>query len=158
MSAGVHFVHDSSGKCIFLGSNAHFAPETIRIFTEKTIFLIRSGLFDFITHPDMAASSIDCWTPEVKELFLEVIRASSDCGIPLEINALGMQKPEIRYPGETRHPYPWRPFWELAAEASVPCVIGSDAVGNLPDLFEFADELGIPCINARIAEKITWKR
>lgn len=160
LAAGVHFVHDAAGKCIFAGSNGHHSVETVRLFTEKTVFLIRSGLFDFITHPDMVAGSIDRWTPEVKSLFSEVIRASAECGVPLEINAYGMRKAEIRYPEEIRHPYPWLPVWQLAAEASIPCVIGSDAhcpddvYGNLSDLFSFAEKLGISCINNRIAEKI----
>lgn len=164
LAAGVHFVHDAAGKCIFAGANAHHSAETVRMFTGKTVHLIRSGLFDFITHPDMVAGSIDRWTPEIKELFSEVIRASSECAVPLEINAYGMRKAEIRYPEETRHPYPWLPVWQLAAEAAIPCVIGSDAhrpadvCGNMPDLFSFAGKLGIPCVNAAVAEKIIQRR
>ena len=164
LAVGVHFVHDRNGKCIFAGANAHHSAETVRMFTDKTVHLIRSGLFDFITHPDMVAGSIDRWTPEIKELFSEVIRASSECGVPLEINAYGMRKAEIRYPEETRHPYPWLPFWQLAAEAGIPCVIGSDAhrpddvSGNMPDLFSFAEKLGIPCVNAAVAETIIHRR
>lgn len=162
--AGAHFVHDAQGKCIFAGSNAHHSLETVRLFTEKTVNLIRSGIFDFITHPDMVAGSLDHWTEEVKELFSEVIRASLEYSVPLEINAYGMRKPLIQYPEETRHPYPWRPVWELASGSGIPCVIGSDAhhpeevVGNMPDLFAFAEELNIPCINASVAEKIIQRR
>ena len=162
--AGVHFAHDAAGKCIFAGANAHHNPEIVRLFTEKTVFLIRSGLFDFITHPDMVAGSIDRWTPEIRELFSQVIRASDECGVPLELNAYGLRKAEIHYPETIRHPYPWRPVWELAAEIGIPCVIGSDAhrpddvFGNMSDLFAFAEELGIPCINAQVAKKIIHRK
>ena len=112
----------------------------------------------------MVAGSIDRWIPEIEELFAPVIRASAECGVPLELNAYGMRKAEIDYPAETRHPYPWRPVWELAAAAGISCVVGSDAhhpndvFGNMPDLFAFADELGIPCINAQVAAKIIQRK
>lgn len=164
LAGGVHFVHDRNGQCIWAGAGAHHPLEIIRLFTEKTVFLMESGLVEFITHPDMVAGSIDRWTPEVKALFREVAQAASSLNIPLEINAYGFRKAELVYPEGSRHPYPWRPFWELAAEFDVPCVIGSDAhapadvFGNLPEVYAFAKELGLRCVNSETALKIMQKR
>ncbi|MFA6930072.1 MAG: histidinol-phosphatase [Lentisphaeria bacterium] len=164
LSGGVHFVHDKDGQCIWAGAGAHHPLEVIRLFTEKTIFLMESGLVEFITHPDMVAGSIDRWTPEVKTLFREVVQAASSLNIPLEVNAYGFRKAELSYPEGIRHPYPWQPFWELAAEFDVPCVIGSDAhapaevSSNLPEVYAFTEELGLRCVNAKTALKIIQKR
>ncbi len=100
----------------------------------------------------------------MKALFREVAQASSSLNIPLEVNAYGFRKAELAYPEGNRHPYPWRPFWELAAEFDVPCVIGSDAhapadvFGNLPEVYAFAEELGLRCVNRETALKIMQKR
>ena len=158
--AAVHFVHDDSGTPIFVGVNSHHSLKTLQLFIEKSVFLIRSGLFDFINHPDMVGASIDRWTPEVKALFSEIIQTAEECKFPLEINAYGLRKPEVAYPDGTRHPYPWLRFWETAADHDISCVIGSDAHrpedvrGNMPEVFAIADRLGIECVNARVAQSI----
>ena len=164
LSGGVHFVHDGNGQCIWAGAGAHHPLEVIRLFTEKTILLMESGLVEFITHPDMVAGSIDRWTPEVKALFRDVVTAASSLDIPLEINTYGLRKPELNYPEGSRHPYPWAPFWELAAEYDAPCVIGSDAhnpadiSGKLPEGYAFAEKLGLRCVNHETVLKIKQKR
>lgn len=161
---GVHFVRDASGKYVFPGCNAHVGMEIVHKFIDKTLFLLKSGIFEFMAHPDMIGASIDRWTPEVEALFSQVIQTSLDCKMPLEINAYGLRKPMYDYLDGRRHLYPWRPFWELAAKAGIPCVISSDAhkpedvCGNMPEVFSLAKELGIPCINAAIAENIIKRR
>ena len=138
--------------------------EIVHKFIDKALFLLKSGIFEFMAHPDMIGASIDRWTPEIADLFSQVIQTSIDYKMPLEINAYGLRKPMYDYPDGRRHLYPWRPFWQLAAKAGIPCVISSDAhkpvdvCGNMPDVFAIAQELGIPCINASIAENIIQRR
>ncbi|MBO4512774.1 MAG: histidinol-phosphatase [Victivallales bacterium] len=164
MITGVHYVRDASGNAVFASHSSLASMEIIHKFIDKTLFLLKSGIFEFMAHPDMVAVSIDRWKPEIEELFSKVIQTSIDCKMPLEINAYGLRKPMYDYPEGRRHPYPWRPFWELAAKSGIPCVISSDAhkpvdvCGNMPDVFSFANELGIPCINAAIAERIIQRR
>ena len=160
LATGVHFAHGPDGKPIVAGVNAHHSLDTLRLFIDKTVFLIQSGIFDFIAHPDMVAGSLDRWTPETKELFSKVIEASAASAVPLEINCYGLRKRTVEYADGIRHQYPWLPFWKLAAEYGIPCVIGSDAhrpedvCGNLPEVLAFAEKLGIPCINQQLAQKI----
>ena len=165
LAAGAHFVHDASGNCIYAGANAHHKEEIVDLFAEKTVFLMKSGLFDFITHPDMVAGSIDQWNAAVEKSFRKIAECSAETGVALEINAYGLRKKEITYPdGTVRHPYPYEPFWKLFAGYGIPAAAGSDAhkpshvYGNLPDVFSFASRLGIAVCNVCIAEKILKRR
>ncbi|MBR2427602.1 MAG: histidinol-phosphatase [Lentisphaeria bacterium] len=164
MSAGAHFVNrDTPGKYYYASHTMLFPPEIIRMFTEKTSFLIKSGLFDFITHPDMIAVSIDKWTPEIADLFAGLLQTAEKHNVPLEINAYGLRKPQREYADGIRPPYPYAPFWKLASGYNISALVSSDAhkpedvVGNLPDAFDFAEEYGITCCNAAVAEKIIAK-
>ncbi|MBP5640742.1 MAG: histidinol-phosphatase [Victivallales bacterium] len=160
----VHFVHDAEGKPIFVGVNSHHSMETFRRFVDKTVFLIQSGMFDFIAHPDMVSSSLDRWTPEIGEQFSEIIKTAAACSVPLELNCYGMRKREVEYTDGTRHPYPWLPFWKMASEYGIPCVVGSDAhrpedvSGNLPEMLDKAQKLGVPCINNNVAQSIITRQ
>ncbi len=160
ISSGAHFIHDADGNVIFARTNAHYPLELVRMFMEKNIFLMKSGLFDYITHPDMVSGSIDAWTPEIKELFAQVMKTSVECSVPLEINAYGYRKPIIDYPSGRRHAYPWPPVWEVAAEYGVSCVVSSDAhrpedvFGNMPDVFAIAEKNHLRCVNAELAAKL----
>ena len=161
---GVHFVNtDTPGKYYFASASKLFPPEIIRMFTEKTSFLIKSGLFEFITHPDMIAVSIDRWTPEIADLFTDVLQTAESYKTPLEINAYGLRKKEFEYADGKRHPYPYAPFWKLAKNFDIIATVNSDAhkpedvFGNLQDAFDFAEQYGITCSNAAVAEKIIAK-
>lgn len=165
MAAGVHFVHDENGEIIHAGVNAHHSNEIIKLFADKTIFLMESGLFDFITHPDMVAASIDCWNGEIEKVMRNMIESSIKNNIPLEINAYGLRKSMVTYPdGTRRHPYPFAPFWDLFAQYDIAAVAGSDAhdpsevYGNLPEVFAFGEERKIPFCNDLVAEKILKRR
>jgi len=71
--------------------------------------------------------------------FPNVIGARSH-GMPLELNAAGMRKGRIECSdATTRWRYPWRPFWEIAAEAGCTVIIGSDA--HHPDEVAHGEEL-----------------
>lgn len=160
MCAGVHFVHDKDSKCIFASATERYSIDIIRLFAEKTVRLIECGMFDFITHPDMIGAFSDRWDAGVEQALRSIAEASKKYDVPLEINAYGLRKPTYVYADSTRHPYPWEPFWEMAAGYQVSCVIGSDAhepadvYGNLPEAFAIAEKFNIPVCNVRTAEKI----
>ena len=162
MCTGIHFAQNpANGEYNHIGINKHFSLEVVRLYTEKTVRLMKCGLFDFITHPDMVSASIDAYSPEVEKCFRKIIETSIETCTPLELNAYGFRKKMCQYEdGITRYPYPWEPFWKLAAEYKVPCVVFSDAhkpedvLGNVPEMIRFAENLGIPCINAFLGEKI----
>ena len=77
---------------------------------------IDTGLFTYIAHPDLLNYTGD---PAVYTRHMRTLcRAARDCGVPLELNLLGVE--------ENRH-YPNRLFWEAAAEEGCPVVLGCDA-------------------------------
>ncbi|MDR1933746.1 MAG: PHP domain-containing protein [Spirochaetales bacterium] len=88
---------------------------------------IESGLFAFIAHPDHFAAGWNRWDSETKACVRAIMEAAKGAGIPLEINGNGFRKSPVNFDGKTRPPYPWTPFWEMAAEYGVSCICNSDA-------------------------------
>lgn len=163
---GVHFVQDEKGNYIHVGLNSHLTIEAIRLFARKTVRLMESGLFDFIAHADFFCASVDEYTLEVEKCFREILEASLRTGVVLELNAYGFRKKLCEYKdGSVRHPYPWEPFWKLAAEEyRIPFVCFSDAhkpcdvLGNVPEVIAYGEKLGMSCVNARLLEKILKRK
>ena len=75
-----------------------------------------TGLFTYLAHPDLIHYTGDdlVYRHHVRTM----CRAANDCGLPVELNFLGMR--------EGRH-YPNIAFWEVAAEEGCRVVFGNDA-------------------------------
>lgn len=134
--------------------------ENVRLRVEAMIRAMETGLFAYVAHPDMFACSGLRWTPGVRALCRELISAAVALKVPLEINAYGLRKPWIEVAGERRPQYPWRPFWELAAELGAVMVVGADAHrpgdvwSNAEQAVEWGAELGFAPANAAVAAAI----
>ena len=77
---------------------------------------MQTGVLTYIAHPDLLNFVGD---EKVYERHMRALcREAKGCGIPLEINLLGIRS--------GRH-YPNRRFWELAAEEACKVVLGCDA-------------------------------
>ncbi len=81
---------------------------------------IRSGLFDFHAHPDLAKKFGHRPAGDRRRFYEPVIRAAAETGTAFEINTAGWRNSA----GEQ---YPERAFLEMALEAGVPILISSDA-------------------------------
>jgi len=77
---------------------------------------MQTGLFTYLAHPDLIKYTGDdrIYTSHMRALCQE----ANSCGIPLEINLLGVQA--------ARH-YPRPRFWEIAAEEGCQVILGCDA-------------------------------
>ncbi len=97
---------------------------------------IRSGLFDFVAHPDLAKKFGFRPKGDLRRYYEPVIAALAETRTPFEINTAGLRK-------ECREIYPAREFLELAHAAGVPLLINSDAhdPSELAASFEAAVEL-----------------
>lgn len=75
-----------------------------------------TGLFTYFAHPDLVhyVGSPEIYRTNIRRL----CRAAKNCGIPLEINLLGLRS--------GRH-YPNPLFWEIAAEEGCDVLLGRDA-------------------------------
>lgn len=117
--------------------------EVVRRYCSQSMEAMQTGVFTYFAHPDLIHYQGD-W-----KFYIECIRPmcaeARSCGIPLEINLLGLR--------EGRH-YPNRLFWEVAAQEGCTAVLGCDAHSpkalNLPQIeleaLDLARELGIPVL------------
>ena len=81
---------------------------------------IRSGLFDFVAHPDLPKKFGIRPPGDLRRYYEPTIAALAECGVPFEINTAGWRK-------QCAEQYPARQFLELAHAADVPLLINSDA-------------------------------
>ena len=165
MIGGAHYTPAKEGKTSRWCSYIKPMPlDLLREFVELTVEMMETGLIDYLAHPDLTAMSCDRWTEGHKSLYREIVDASLALDIPLEINAYGFRKPYIDTPEGRRPQYPWRPFWEMAAEAGVKVVIGMDAhspvdvASNYSEVRKFADELGVTLYEKEVVSKILARK
>ena len=81
---------------------------------------VRSGLFDFMAHPDLPKKFGYRPAGALRRFYEPVIAALAEMHTPFEINTAGWRK-------DCREQYPAREFLELAHAAQVPLLINSDA-------------------------------
>ena len=107
--------------------------------------LVRSGLFDIVSHPDLVKIwGADRPAPERDPRFHyePLVEAIGESGIAVEVSTAGLRKPV----GEI---YPSRPFAEMCVEAGAEFALSSDAhspdqVGYAyDDAIEFLRSLGV---------------
>lgn len=89
-------------------------------YTNQSIDAMQTGLFTYFAHPDLLhfTGDIPFYLAQARRL----CREAKSCGMPLEINLLGIL--------ERKH-YPRPLFWEIAAEEGCDVVLGRDA--HFPD-------------------------
>jgi histidinol-phosphatase (PHP family) len=151
------------GRCRYLigalhyyshGQETFYAGEIptaahLRSYTNMLVAGIQSGIFAFIAHPDHFAAGWNRWDKKTESCVRAVMEAAGETGIPLEINGNGFRKAPIHFGGKPRPPYPWLPFWELAAEYNIPVICNSDAHrpqdvdASLDLCLELAESLGL---------------
>ena len=81
---------------------------------------IRSGLFDFVGHPDLPKKFGIRPAGDLRRYYEPTISALAETGTPFEINTAGLRK-------ECAEQYPASDFVRMAREAGVPLIISSDA-------------------------------
>ncbi|MEO7931993.1 MAG: histidinol-phosphatase HisJ family protein [Chthoniobacterales bacterium] len=85
---------------------------------------IRSGLFDFVAHPDLVKKFGHRPAGDLRPYYEPVIAALAETGTVMEVSTAGLRKPV----GEI---YPSREMLEMACAAGVEIVVSSDA--HAPD-------------------------
>lgn len=85
-------------------------------YCNQSIEAMYTGLFTYFAHPDLVNFMGE---PEVYRAHMRrVCRAANECGLPLEINLLGLK-------GGRHYPNPL--LWEIAAEENCSVILGIDA-------------------------------
>lgn len=88
----------------------------LKTYCLQSMKAIDTGVFTYFAHPDLIHYIGD---KKIYQKYMrELIRHTKSCGLPAEINLLGML--------EERH-YPGNDFLEVLAEESCPVILGCDA-------------------------------
>lgn len=81
---------------------------------------MNTGVFTYVAHPDLFNF---CGDGAIYEKYMrKICVASRECGIPLEINFLGIR---------TGRHYPAKHFWRIAGEERSPVTFGCDAHASI---------------------------
>jgi len=150
---GVHFAYDTDAARTRNWFHKDMSAHEIYRFIRANIDFMETGLIAYLAHPDIFMIGTSDWTADLQTGYRDLIQASIDLDVPLEMNANGLRK------GPAAH-YPWRPMWELAAELGAKCVVGADAHNpahiwdHVPDLLDMALELGLKIVNGEVADRI----
>lgn len=106
-------------------------------YCDQTIDAMHSGLFTYFAHPDLlnyVGGDDKFYRSQVRRICTE----AKQCGIPLEINLLGML--------ELKH-YPNDRFWEVAAEENCDVILGRDAHEPQQLLLEEFEQRGLDIVH-----------
>ncbi len=153
IAGATHFFVTSGGEKVsaWFKSPAEDQPRLALEYGDFVAEMIESGLYAFIAHPDLIGCFCDRWLPECEQASRKIAATARDCGIPLEINTSGYNKPpkEDAGTGERRAQYPWEPFWKAVAEEGATVIVNTDAhlpesiVQRLDDALALCDRCGI---------------
>jgi histidinol-phosphatase (PHP family) len=105
----------------YLARHTHrSAPEIWESYWRTYVACIRSGLFDFVAHPDLPKKFGVRPEGDLRRYYEPAISALAETGTAYEINTAGLRK-------ECAEQYPATEFIHLACSAGVPVLINSDA-------------------------------
>lgn len=121
---GPHWVTEGSSHVYALDITG--VPELHR-YTDQTIEGIRSGLYAFVAHPDLFMGRWKEWDSDSSSCLSAILDAAADCSLPVEINGLGMSRPQNMTTRGLRFQYPYDEFWLMAASRGVKVICNADA-------------------------------
>lgn len=114
MLLGQHYVGDEIGD--WYSGRPTADTDILARYCRQVCDAMETGLFSYLAHPGLIHYK---GSDTVYRAYLrQVCRVAKSCGLPLEINLLGLR--------ERRH-YPDLRVWELAAEEGCTVVFGCDA-------------------------------
>lgn len=123
---GPHFFTDDYGEWVGTYGGTVDGP-SLRDYARYVGEMIESGLFEFIAHPDLFGNCYKDWDANTIAASRDILATAAECGVGLEINALGCQKIAKKSVLNPYPMYPWLPFWELASEYDVETIVNADA-------------------------------
>lgn len=126
-------------------------PEEIRLYTERTVAGMHTGLFSYLAHPDLVMRGYPAFDGACEEMAYALCSAALEMDMPLEYNLMGNEykrRKDLPWKGVG---YPDDHFWRIAAEQGCTAVIGLDShradhvleTGEYLDAVRYLDGLGI---------------
>jgi len=121
---GNHHFHTDE-KFPYFGRNTN-SVDMLELYEESAIEGMESGLFAYLTHPDLFMRSYPEFDHHCKLVSRHICRTAARLNLPLEYNIGYEEYNDIH--GITTIPYP--DFWEIAAHEGCTAIIGVDAHHN----------------------------
>jgi histidinol-phosphatase (PHP family) len=125
------------------------SPKALNEFADYTVLMMRSGVFDFIAHPDLFGNCYETWDENCTACTRDIMAAAEELGVGLEVNALGIRKQAAKSRNNRFPLYPWLPFWEEATQYNVQVIVTADAhrpqdlQGKTAEAFKIVNDLGL---------------
>ena len=148
---GNHYDYNDETGGFYFGDCCR--PKEARRYVERTVDGMRTGLYDYVAHPDLFLRLFHRFNADCAAISRDLCQAAAELNLPLEYNLLGVQRLDEshRFGGLG---YPCQQFWEVAAQYPVRAIVGLDAHRTdhftRIDLFEQAwrtlDALGIEVV------------
>ena len=143
---GQHNGFDDNKQFVkYVKNHAEDTDEDLDRYAFDLIKGIKSGLFMYVAHPDLMFVSAKEVTPQLKRLTKEIIDASIEYDIPLEVNIHGFIRQQKR---EIFHVigYPASCFWDEVSKSKAKVVYGGD--------FHELNEVGDASLETKLFEFI----
>lgn len=96
-------------------------------YTQEIVEGIGTGFYNILAHPDFFMCSRSEWNDKCEQNAYRICKAAKDYGIPLEINIKGSYSSVNTIDGKKSVKYPYRKFWEIAADVGNEVLYGLDA-------------------------------
>ena len=120
------FIDGNSSQISFYGQMSDKREATLR-YTADVVAGIKSGLFAYVAHPDLFMIWYDSWDALAQGCANEIIEASIEAKMPLEVNMGPSRWGKRNKAGEDIDvAYPYPPFWDLVSESGASVIIGVD--------------------------------
>lgn len=114
MILGQHFTNNEYDGA-YCGSKTNQDQE-IRDYVRQCMEAMNTGLYTYVAHPDVMRHAGD--PKRYKEIMRHLCKEANSCGMPLEINLLGLRENKW---------YPQMPFLEACGEENCKMILGIDA-------------------------------
>lgn len=101
--------------------------DDVRLYADYVVEAIESGVVSYIAHPDYFMIGRRDWSEACKEAAHKICAAAAKAKLPLELNLNGIRYGHKPFKAGLAYVYPYRPFWEIAAQYDTICVYGYDA-------------------------------
>ncbi|MBO4409344.1 MAG: PHP domain-containing protein [Spirochaetales bacterium] len=151
LTCSVHLYFDHDARRMCFASQSKDFTRYLRDYVARYCCALESGLFLFGCHADLFRASYLPWNEDAKAASRDIIQCAAEKGVPLEINARGLERDKVQTPDGLRYRYSTDEFFAMAAENGVKIILSSDAhdpakVNDTAKCREMSLRLGIgPC-------------
>lgn len=115
------YLYNGKEYCAFFINNDYM----LEGYFKTLIKGIETKLFNFAAHPDLFGVSYHF--NELASYYTHLLaKTCLKYDFILEFNANGFRKGKANILGEFRHPYPYKPFWDIIKQYQVKVIVNSD--------------------------------